>query len=140
MNNPSNLPPGVTNADIEAQVEGAPETASELVEQSPVGGGPLETQVAILLKTNEKGLAVELQFPNGIVPNERNVAHVVAWYLANGMDQLLPVAIQSWHAQRLAMLQQSGQASQQSPQQERGAIAGANGFKLLGADGVPLGS
>jgi hypothetical protein len=138
VNNPSNLPPGVTNADIEAQVEGAPETANELVDPPPADG-EMETQVAILLKTSSKGLAVELQFPNGIVPNERNVAHVVAWYVTNGMSQLLPVAIQSWHAQRLAMLQQSGHAPHHAPQ-AGGAIAGANGFKLLGADGVPLGS
>lgn len=135
---PSNLPPGVSNADIEAtngEPEPGTEIAKDLIEQPPAGGGPLETQVAIVLKTNEVGMTVELQFPEGVVPHETNLAHVVAWYVANGMNQLLPVAVNSWHRQRVAMLN----GGQPKPE-ENTAIAGAEGVKLLGADGVPLGS
>lgn len=139
--NPSNLPPGVSNADIEAtngEPEPGTEIAKDLVEQPPAEGGPLETQVAVVLKTNKFGMTVELQFPEGVVPSETNVAHVVAWYVANGMNQLLPVAINSWHVQRRAMLKNALPAL--PGPEERAAIAGANGVKLLGADGVPLGS
>lgn len=134
---------------------GAGEAAPEIT-----AADPMVEQVRLTFLSNSKGATVEVQIPNGGEMNERNMLHVMAWYITNAFGQLLPVAINSWHAQRLAMLRKGPEGAaygqlpgvpDEAPNDPGGSIetsereavhrsniAGANGPKLLGADGGPL--
>ena len=111
---------------------------------------PMTEQVKLTFLANSKGATIEVAIPNGGDMNEKNMLHVLAWYITNAFGQLLPVAINSWHAQRLAMLQAGpeaaanghlpgvpGEAPNYPPAEQK--IAGADGPKLLGPDARPIG-
>lgn len=126
------------------QHDGAGDAAPVVTEADP-----MVEQVRLTFLSNSKGATVEVLIPNGGEMNERNMLHVMAWYITNAFGQLLPVAINSWHAQRLAMLQKGPEGAVygqlpgvpgEAPNDPPVKIAGADGPKLLGADGSPLGA
>jgi hypothetical protein len=118
---------------------------------------PMTEQVKLTFLSNSKGATIEVAIPNGADMNEKNMLHVLAWYITNAFGQLLPVAINSWHAQRLAMLQKGPEGAaygqlpgvpDEAPNDPPGdegtesptpGIIGANGPKLLGPDARPIG-
>lgn len=99
-------------------------------------GDPPALQVTLRFLTNTKGMVIEAEYPPNTEPDERNVAHVLAWYIANAGGELLPVAINSWHAQRL--LQVRSAQEQAAVNDASKAIVAAAETRILGADSKPL--
>lgn len=123
-------------AAAEAAVEVAPavhvsgdDPEAERVEAE---GGAFEHQCTIHFAMNAVGARAELVLPPGQDLDETNLCHVLSWYIQNAMGQLIPVAVQSWHVTRRAMLAQM-------KEQGRGEIEGlVTGQRLLGPDGKPV--
>lgn len=97
---------------------------------------PFEFQVGLRFLTNEKGMQIEVEYPEGVTPDEKNITHVLAWYITNAVDQLLPVAVNSWHQQRLAMAA-AQRVNDAAANDTAGAIQTA-APRLLGPDAKPL--
>jgi len=93
---------------------------------------PFAPQISITFSSNTQGAAVEVAYPEGIEPDEKNILHVLGWYIANAFDTLLPVAINSWHAQRQFMLAQKAANAASATE-----IVTPSG-RILGADSKPI--
>jgi hypothetical protein len=100
------------------------------VEGPPVfdANDPMVEQVSLTFSSNTQGATMDIRFPPGVDMDETNILHVLAWYVTNAAPTLLPIAIQSWHAQRLAMLQKS--VIEPVPS----AILGQDGKPLIGPE------
>jgi hypothetical protein len=76
-------------------------------------------QVQIGFCTNGRAMQVQLRFRDGEQPDETNLAHILAWYIAQSAGDLIPIAIRSWHAQRAKMLVDAGDPAPEEPPLER---------------------
>src|SRR3989304_2577348 len=88
----------------------------QLVEASvaarAAGEAPTEyvRQVSLPLSVNNLGPRLEIEFPDAVTDiDEANPLHVLAWYYAHAAEQLMPVAIQSWHLTRASLKEHGGQ-------------------------------
>lgn len=96
---------------------------------------PFKFQAGVRFLTNEKGMQIEVEYPEGVEPDEKNIIHVLVWYITNAVDQLLPVAINSWHQQRLAM----AAAQQVQAASDAADVVLPTVPRILGADSKPIG-
>jgi hypothetical protein len=106
------------------------EHPAALLDTLPPG---MEETCAVVLLTDGRTMAIELRFPEGTVLDEKNPAHVLAWYIAKAAPDLLVAAVNSWHLQRHAVAR-----AQASANEEPGLVQDASPA-LLGADGKPIG-
>ncbi len=96
-------------------------------------GGPLEQQAQINLYANAKGIMLEARFPTGEI-DEKNMLHVLAWYVQQYASALIPDAARIWHVHRTAMNQQAPVKGDDAPAPELLQAPSA----IIGADGRPL--
>jgi hypothetical protein len=97
------------------------------------GEAPTEyvRQASLHLLSNNLGARLEIEFPDNVELDERNPLHILAWYFAHGATELMPIAIQSWHLSRRAMLAQDQLAENQ-------ALVHQPKVGLVGVGGKPL--
>lgn len=93
---------------------------------------PMVEQVKLTFSSNKQGANMDISFPPGVDMDEKNILHVLAWYVANAAGQLLPIAIQSWHAYRLGLLQKP------AANEPEDAVVVTPPSAIVGQDGKPL--